>query len=201
MNKIKLSLTSLLVSLFMLLTLSGSAQTQSKHEVAVSYGLYTANEFANMFGTPVITFGLLTSDIKSSTGAVNISYTYRLNKVVALGGTYTYSAFKEDLFFKKTYSGSADNTFHSIMPTAKFNWFNSGMVSLYSKVAIGVTIYSITTSYTDENNTPVSASASSIGIGFQASPIGIEVGRKFAIFAEAGIGCMGTGQLGARLRF
>lgn len=197
----KTILTSLLILFLTLPAICSQAQEKPKHEISVSYGVYTVNQFADLFGTEIISFGILTSDIKSSMGAINVSYAYKFNKIISLGATYTYSAYKEDLFLLKQYAGTSKNTFHSILPTVKFNWLNGGLVTLYSKAAVGVTIGVITPNYTDENGKTITDSGTSATIGFQVTPIGIEVGRKFAIFAEAGIGTMGTAAFGARLRF
>ena len=83
------------------------------------------------------------------------------------------------------------------MPTAKFNWLNRGIVTLYSKVATGIYIGSVS----DCKVNDLDKDKTSVGFAFQASPIGIELGKQFAFFAEAGLGNTGTVMAGFRVKF
>ena len=82
------------------------------------------------------------------------------------------------------------------MPTAKFNWLNRNIITRYSKVAAGIYIGSVSNGDVKDID-----KSSAVGFAYQASPIGIEIGKQFAFFAETGLGFNGTVIAGFRAKF
>ena len=82
--------------------------------------------------------------------------------------------------------------YYSIMPHLKMRWRNLRILSLYSRIGVGLT-------FTESSGEGQSESARQWA--FQVSPIGVEIGGKVAAYAEAGIGTMGSLVAGLRFRF
>ena len=82
--------------------------------------------------------------------------------------------------------------YYSIMPHLKMRWLNLRILSLYSRIGVGLT-------FTESSGEGQSESARQWA--FQVSPIGVEIGGKVAAYAEAGIGTTGSLVAGLRFRF
>lgn len=106
---------------------------------------------------------------------------------LGVGATFVYSGNNQRLAGKKI---STD--YYSIMPHLKMRWLNLRILSLYSRVGVGLT-------FTESSGEGQSESARQWA--FQVSPIGVEIGGKVAAYAEAGIGTMGSLVAGLRFRF
>ena len=97
--------------------------------------------------------------------------------------------------------GELTNTYISVTPLLRFNWVEwSGFVTMYSKVAVGMTF--IGDSYSAEPGCDYSVqSKKQHYFGYQVSPVGVMVGRRLSGFAEVGFGTHGLAQLGLAYRF
>lgn len=113
-----------------------------------------------------------------SWGGVSVNYTFRIVGGLGVGATFVYSGNNQRLAGKKI---STD--YYSIMPHLKMRWLNLRILSLYSRVGVGLT-------FTESSGEGQSESARQWA--FQVSPIGVEIGGKVAAYAEAGIGTMGS---------
>ena len=122
-----------------------------------------------------------------SWGGVSVNYTFRIVGGLGVGATFVYSGNNQRLAGKKI---STD--YYSIMPHLKMRWLNLRILSLYSRVGVGLT-------FTESSGEGQSESARQWA--FQVSPIGVEIGGKVAAYAEAGIGTMGSLVAGLRFRF
>ena len=122
-----------------------------------------------------------------SWGGVSVNYTFRIVGGLAVGATFVYSGNNQRLAGKKI---STD--YYSIMPHLKMRWLNLRILSLYSRIGVGLT-------FTESSGEGQSESAQQWA--FQVSPIGVEIGGKVAAYAEAGIGTMGSLVAGLRFRF
>jgi hypothetical protein len=162
------------------------------HEISLSYGLWPVTDFVDMFAD--MFDGLMNTN--SHTGAASMSYIYKLNDLIGVGGALVFAGYSGDT----TQPGlPMYKNFYAILPQAKFNWYRSRTVTLYSRAAAGVTIAALRGRYSAPEN-PEYNKAEAAFI-WQLSPIGIEVGRTFAAYAEAGFGAMGSAMLGIRFKF
>lgn len=122
-----------------------------------------------------------------------MGYMYRLTPSLTVGGMFVYSGNMSSTVG----GGYIYDNFYSILPQVKFVWYRSGIVGLYSRLAAGVLIadrqYQVGPAV-DDGDTAATFT-------FQVSPIGVELGRTIAGFAEAGFGATGVLTLGVRARF
>ena len=169
----------LLMAAVVLLGLPGLAHAQlGRGEISVGYGV-----------APVTDWIVL--DMKDASmdswGGVSVNYTFRIVGGLGVGATFVYSGNNQRLAGKKI---STD--YYSIMPHLKMRWLNLRILSLYSRIGVGLT-------FTESSGEGQSESARQWA--FQVSPIGVEIGGKVAAYAEAGIGTMGSLVAGLRFRF
>jgi len=151
-----------------------------KSEIAIGYGYYSEYSFANHY-----TNGNL---ITSSWGVPVLTYRYYLTRGVTLGLGIGY----EDI--------PTWGTFVTIAPELSFAYMDTRharvRVKLYGSVSYGVALF--------QNKELQPGEANNSGpwaYGFQATPIGIRVGRQFAGFFEVGMGYKGIFHGGIALRF
>lgn len=163
------------------------------NEVSAGYGFAPAMQWIGGFDNI-----LLDKTIGSSStwGAVNISYLYRPYEYLTFGGSYSFTGLRREIVFNNRYVGELIGNIHVIMPVLKSNWYKNNILTLYSKVAAGVAIGML-----DYQTDGTKASATEVEFAFQASPLGVEIGRKVAFFAEFGFGYQGTVIAGIRCKF
>lgn len=99
-----------------------------------------------------------------SWGGVSVNYTFRIVGGLGVGATFVYSGNNQRLAGKKI---STD--YYSIMPHLKMRWLNLRILSLYSRVGVGLT-------FTESSGEGQSESARQWA--FQVSPIGVEIGVR-----------------------
>lgn len=87
-----------------------------------------------------------------------------------------------------------------MMPMVKISWLNSRVITLYSRAALGITFNHCKTDYTNEEGVQTTTTGNETQVGFQFSPVGIEIGKTVALFAETGLGNTGSIVLGLRLK-
>lgn len=194
---------NLLLSLLALMTVGVvSAQTSdfNRHEISVGYGVATITDIGDLYAN--VFSGLFTGqtgDLGSASysGAINADYNYRLTKTIGVGAAFAYEHSTNNILVdKSTSNGKSKANYIAIMPMVKFNWINKGIFTLYSKVAVGAQFEFCKQTYGDK-----SESKTYTYFAFQASPVGIELGRKVCGFAELGVGQQGIAQLGVKYKF
>lgn len=99
-----------------------------------------------------------------SWGGVSVNYTFRIVGGLGVGATFVYSGNNQRLAGKKI---STD--YYSIMPHLKMRWLNLRILSLYSRIGVGLT-------FTESSGEGQSESARQWA--FQVSPIGVESGAR-----------------------
>lgn len=195
----------LLLFVVMLLSLSfqGKAEdwTDLQHEVSLSYGglpvVDLLGYYENYF-TPSASQASLYDD-KGKFGAFNISYLFYPDENWGVGLVYSYTNSDKLILNNKKITGDFYNSFHSICPSFKYNWYNYNFITLYSRVNAGVAIATTKASYISQKQVEQKTATKAFFM-YQVSPIGIEVGRQVAGFVEAGFGHMGTVMAGLRYR-
>ena len=187
--------------------ISGSALAQrdtirsNKNEFSIGYGHFPSSSFRYHPGC-------LIYPETDNIGAVYVTYTRRLNKVLGIGVT----ACVDPIILNYHDRVNGESTLickvsqHSIafLPHLKINWLNTKYVNLYSKVApIGIRYctYKQKEYYPDlyEIQSPYDSFTDRIDYAYQFTPIGIEIGTKqFAGFLQVGLGMEGIISIGFR---
>lgn len=204
------SLTTLALSLviFMLSTLPLSAQeTQFNNRVSAGVGALTAPdllEITSSFVTIVISGGTVYSGNISSTGAAFLNYDHQLSSSVSVGMGLTYSRLTRDLMFRiadeEIKAGTGSSDYYTFMGRFNHTWLKSEWVRLYYTAAFGFTIIHDKAEI-EAKYKPVDNSDNSFHVAFQLTPVGIEIGKTFSVFAEGGLGYNGLVAAGLSYKF
>jgi len=193
-----------MVAIAMMTTVSVNAQNENlRHELSLSYGLGSIAQFGEGLGEGL---GLIFSDTEYDDGfilgPISAEYFYHFNNPrLAIGGIVSYSKWDSDIQ-KKSGShekvGERNRNYWAVMPAIKWYWVNKNAFGLYSKGAVGAAFLNSTEK---DFATNTSEDDSSTHFMFQLSLIGIEFGKQFRGFAEAGIGQQGFLLAGIRYKF
>jgi hypothetical protein len=166
----------LFFALLMIFSAHRSFAQRGKSEIAVGYGYYSIYSYVQ--GAPY----------SASSGVSNITYRYYINKNVTMGMGIGY----ENI--------STWGSFLSFVPEMTFCYLDTRndmiRVRLYGALAYGVSVF-------DDLN-PQAGRADRSGLkpsGFQATPLGMRIGRQVAGFIEVGVGYKGTVHGGLEVRF
>lgn len=167
----------------------------SFHDISLSYGFLTMNDITDVM-KGLFEYSLADVPMEGSmrTGSMNLGYTYRLTPSLTVGGLFGYSGNAGNI------EGTASRVFtsyYSLMPQVLLEWYRKKAWTLYSRLALGVVIANVT----QQTGTAIDTSLTAAAFTFQVSPIGVELGRTVAAFAEAGFGATGVLTIGVRARF
>lgn len=194
----------LLWVMLLALSLSVKAQdyTEMQHEVSLSYGglpvVDLLSHYENYFNPKEGSVNLY--DDKGKFGSVNVSYLFFPDEEWGIGLVYSYTNSDKRILANKKIAGDFFNSFHTICPSFKYNWYNYNFITLYSRLNAGVAIATSKASFMDAKAHPAEATRTKAFFMYQVSPIGIELGRQVAGFVEAGFGHMGTVMAGIRYK-
>lgn len=207
----KLFIVALLATTALLTAPTAKAQVVPipHNEISASYGVPGLHAISTMLNHwPHLVFNIMNeldpsfnTDITITGrkgGSINLGYSYQLNKTVGLGITGGYLL--GNLEVKATDDTGQMNFaevdhFFTIMSTGKFMWFRKPVFGMYSRVGLGVVIFS---GELMEKQMPSRTFVLPTG---QLSAVGMEVGKGFCGFLELGAGCEGIVQAGIRARF
>lgn len=171
-----------------LLCAPGLANAQGgRSEISVGYGVAPVTDWIDAYSDKLLDVLDMKGASMDSWGGVSVNYTFRIIGGLGVGGTFVYSGNNQRLDGKKI-----STNYYSVMPHVKMRWLNLRILSLYSRIGVGLT-------FTESSGEGQSKSARQWA--FQVSPIGVEVGGKVAAYAEAGVGTMGSFVAGLRFRF
>ena len=170
----------------------------NKNEFSYGYGHMPSSSFRYR---PGCMFYPETDNI----GAVFVTYTRRLTKVIGIGLTFCYDPIHLDYYGQANGNYTLickvrENSF-TLIPHLKINWLNTKYVNLYSKVGF-MGFQHVT--YKQEEYYPEIYEVNPAEIthyldGFQITPVGVEVGTKrCAGFIQCGIGMEGIIGIGFR---
>ena len=173
----------------------------NKNEFSIGYGHMPSSSFRYR---PGCMFYPETDNI----GAVYVTYTRRLTKVIGIGVTTCIDPiilnYHDRVNGESTLVCKVSQHSIALLPHLKINWLNTKYVNLYSKVApIGIRYctYKQKEYYPDlyEIQSPYDSFSDRIGYAYQFTPIGVEVGTKrCAGFLQVGLGMEGIISIGFR---
>lgn len=175
------------------------AQDEFKHEVAISYGALSNSQILDVFEEAIMApfqGGTTLKDDKFF-GPISAEYFYHLQPWIGIGGILVYGQKKGDLYSDSDNKkiGEDKNTYLTVMPAAKFDWFRRANVGLYSKLGVGVTLR-------HDVSEDIDYDESNMHVNWQLTAIGVEVGSKqIRAFAELGTGEQGIFLGGIRCKF
>lgn len=175
------------------------AQDEFKHEVAISYGALSNSQIIDVFEEAITAPFQGNTTLKDDKffGPISAEYFYHLQPWIGIGGILVYGQKKGDLYSDSDNKkiGEDKNTYLTVMPAAKFDWFRRANVGLYSKVGVGVTLR-------HDVSEDIDYDESKMHVNWQLTAIGVEVGSKqIRAFAELGTGEQGIILGGIRCKF
>lgn len=155
----------LLMAAVALLGLPGLAHAQlGRGEISVGYGVAPVTDWIDAYSDKLLDVLDMKDASMDSWGGVSVNYTFRIVGGLGVGATFVYSGNNQRLAGKKI---STD--YYSIMPHLKMRWLNLRILSLYSRIGVGLT-------FTESSGEGQSESARQWA--FQVSPIGVESGAR-----------------------
>lgn len=175
------------------------AQDEFKHEVAISYGALSNSQILDVFEEAITAPFQGDTTLKDDKffGPISAEYFYHLQPWIGIGGILVYGQKKGDLYSDSDNKkiGEDKNTYLTVMPAAKFDWFRRANVGLYSKLGVGVTLR-------HDVSEDIDYDESNMHVNWQLTAIGVEVGSKqIRAFAELGTGEQGIFLGGIRCKF
>ena len=192
----------LLVAVAMMTVLGAQAQVydyETKHEVAVSYGIDSNSQIIDVFeeiGGAM--FGAKLENEKFF-GPISAEYFYHIEPWLGVGGILAYGVNKQDAMSGKDKIGESKNSYLTLMPALKFDWLRKQYFGMYSKIAVGATLRN---EKYDSDNDSHDYDNSTVHFNWQLSFVGIEAGSPtIRAFAELGFGEQGIIQAGVRCKF
>ncbi len=198
--KIKFIILGLLVAIAVPAIAQRDTIRSNKNEFSFGYGHFPASSFRYHPGC-------LIYPETDNIGAIYVTYTRRLNKVLGIGATYCLDprvyTYYEKPSTKEGLICRLGETSHTLMFHLKINWINTKYVNLYSKVGQGIMAwgYSLKEYRPDlyQINMPSNKFTDRIDYAYQFVPIGVEIGTKqYAGFIQCGLGMEGIISIGFR---
>ncbi|MGV0754700.1 outer membrane beta-barrel protein [Empedobacter brevis] len=179
-----------LLILMSTITTSVFAQTSSKHEISVGYGIAPVQEFGTLINDGVL-MGIAgrKSDHISGSGAINATYRYMINNRFSVGVSGFWSQSK--VTYKDPSGKSTWNVF-GVMANGKYNYIAKEKFQLYGNAGLG---------YANYNNKTDNDKSSFGSLAYQVSPIGVYYGKNIGVFCEAGFGYNGILNAGVSYKF
>ena len=194
----------MMVAVALMTAMSVNAQSENlKNELSLSYGFGSTSQMGSGLGEGL---GSIFSDTEyddgSIFGPVSVEYFRHFNNPrLAVGGFVSYSKWDSDILKKggnHEKVGERNRSYFAVMPAIKWYWVNKNSFGLYSKGAVGAAFLNSTEK---DLATNTSKDESSTHFMYQLSFIGVEFGKQFRGFAEAGVGEQGFIQVGIRYKF
>lgn len=169
------------------------------HEISAGYGLISTNDVLGVMISSVLTIsGGYTEDNGRMTGSFMAAYKYRFNRVASLGATYAYGAQSADVYSEGSRWGSMHAGFHTLAIECDFRYLTRKIVTLYSTLGVGATLYNYSLASLDGEK----EIASLIHPNYQLSLIGVKLGTyRAGGLIEFGFGYKGVINIGAYVRF
>ena len=196
-----------MVAVAMMTVLNVNAQEgydDTKHEVAVSYGLWSNSDIFDFFEHVGEALAGASFENEKFFGPISAEYYYHVKNWIGVGAVCAYGESTEDVYDRYSSKTTRDavykNTYLTFMPSVKCDWLRKEHFGLYSKVALGVTFRNEKHDYDDPADKDTNESDTHMN--WQFSFIGIEAGGStLRGFSEFGIGEQGIVHVGLRYKF
>ena len=187
----------------MMATVSVNAQgyEETKHEVAISYGIYSNSQILDVFEEMFNAVNVSEFKDEKFFGPIGVEYFYHINPAIGVGGIFTYGQNKQEAIYNSNKIGVSKNSYMTIMPAVKFDWLRKKNFGMYSKLAVGVTFRG--EKFESEDTGKYSNyTENKVHFNWQASALGMEVGSpNLRGFVELGFGEQGIVLAGIRCKF
>lgn len=174
-----------------------------KHELAVSYGLITSNQFIDVMKevfTAVFSFGTYDKANKHYLGSYHLTYKYAPIDQLLIGLTGSIDKSKGDLLDENdVVDGEYSTTYSTAIVSVDYRYLHREMVQLYSGVGAGISV--IQDVGRDFATSTKEKGEASTYFNFQINLIGVRVGKALAGFAEFGVGSKGIVNAGISWQF
>ena len=173
---------------------------ETKHEVAVSYGLGANSDIIDAYekiGGAIV--GAKYENEKYF-GPISAEYFYHVKPWLGVGGIFAYGQSEQDVYTLGSKDGVMKNNYLTLMPAVKFDWLRKKHFGMYSKLAVGATLRN--EKYNSDVPSSKDYSDSEVHVNWQASFLGLEAGSPtFRGFIELGTGEQGIALIGLRYKF
>ena len=173
---------------------------ETKHEVAVSYGLGANSDIIDAYekiGGAIV--GAKYENEKYF-GPISAEYFYHVKPWLGVGGIFAYGQSEQDVYTLGSKDGVMKNNYLTLMPAVKFDWLRKKHFGMYSKLAVGATLRN--EKYNSDVPSSKDHSDSEVHVNWQASFLGLEAGGPtFRGFIELGTGEQGIALIGLRYKF
>ena len=173
---------------------------ETKHEVAVSYGLGANSDIIDAYekiGGAIV--GAKYENEKYF-GPISAEYFYHVKPWLGVGGIFAYGQSEQDVYTLGSKDGVMKNNYLTLMPAVKFDWLRKKHFGMYSKLAVGATLRN--EKYNNDVPSSKDYSDSEVHVNWQASFLGLEAGSPtFRGFIELGTGEQGIALIGLRYKF
>ena len=173
---------------------------ETKHEVAVSYGLGANSDIIDAYekiGGAIV--GAKYENEKYF-GPISAEYFYHVKPWLGVGGIFAYGQSEQDVYTLGSKDGVMKNNYLTLMPAVKFDWLRKKHFGMYSKLAVGATLRN--EKYNSDIPSSKDYSDSEVHVNWQASFLGLEAGGStFRGFIELGTGEQGIALIGLRYKF
>ena len=157
-----------------------SAAAQAQTTIYASYGGYTQMDACNNHDD--------WANVHTAWGAVNAGFDFHVAPKFSIGPSYTFSSCCTD-------GGQLAShiAYHAVLLNAKYDYYRSGMWSLYGHLGAGVVISHMQPKFFESYN--------KVYFAGQISPLGVRaaLSSNFNMFAEVGFGAQGVAQVGFSL--
>ncbi|MBQ4388175.1 MAG: hypothetical protein II822_11315 [Prevotella sp.] len=177
----------MMIAAMLVASLGVSAQDDElKNEIGVYYGFGAASDIVSTIATAMTSYS--NSDQNGFWGPIGIEYYYHVTPGVAIGAMASIAGCKWGD------NGEEKTKYYTVMPSVKFSWLRKEHFGMYSSLAAGIMVASLSGS---KNG----GSDSKVNFMGQLTGLGAEFGGQLRGFAELGFGERGVFTLGLRYKF
>lgn len=171
------------------------------HDIQLSYGLLTANQFMDIAESvliSVLSFGNYEKENHDYSGARFISYknsvTYRLGVGACLGVDNV----KGDLVRRDVQYGEFRESHTTLALEGDIKWVKRDFIQMYTGAGLGISLNKERGEIIDTGETD---SVLSNHVAFQLNAVGLRLGKSFGGFLELGFGYKGMLNFGLSYQF
>ena len=175
----------------------GNMNLPGFHDLSVSAGYGSSMQFIDNYTKIISDYPSYEAKDFKFFPTVSAEYGYRVSERFAVGAVLSFQVADSHILNEGRDNTKARDTWYSLMPQARFFWYTTKNMNIYSKAAVGLTARR--NKYT--NNNDIIEKFRDFNIAWQVSALGFEYGNIVCGFAEAGFGTQGYISAGVRVKF